>query len=206
LYVEDLKRGSNPAKGGRPKDIFEMSSNLDYGILDTLKAIRPMRLTYRLKIIGFGFIIFVLGCANSQNLPTPEKIGEKERVRVITGKQAAQVVDKMHGRSVATHANVIAEYGRDPKDLLFISRYGDHTQAQKAFDLMIEKMAAAKKSPFFHLMPLDQYDNKVYITLGMGAMHYIYVSGNCLLWLQTYQSFRNKLPGGLLKLYPFEQG
>jgi hypothetical protein len=28
LYVEDLKRGTNPAeKGGRPKDIFEMGSN-----------------------------------------------------------------------------------------------------------------------------------------------------------------------------------
>ncbi|MGD8521978.1 MAG: hypothetical protein PVF56_12605 [Desulfobacterales bacterium] len=27
LYVEDLKRGTNPAeKGGRPKDIFEIAS------------------------------------------------------------------------------------------------------------------------------------------------------------------------------------
>ena len=27
MYVEDLKRGTNPAeKGGRPKDIFEMGS------------------------------------------------------------------------------------------------------------------------------------------------------------------------------------
>ena len=26
LYLEDLKRGTNPAKGGRPKDIFEMGS------------------------------------------------------------------------------------------------------------------------------------------------------------------------------------
>jgi hypothetical protein len=96
----------------------------------------------------------------------------------------------------------IAEYGRDPKDLLFISRYSDQSEAQKAFDLMIEKMAAAQKGPFFHLMPLGQYDNKVYMALGMGSMHYIYVSGNCLLWLQTYQSFRDKLPGGLLELYP----
>jgi hypothetical protein len=28
LYVEDLKRGTNPAKGGRPKDIFEMATSL----------------------------------------------------------------------------------------------------------------------------------------------------------------------------------
>jgi hypothetical protein len=68
---------------------------------------------------------------------------------------------------------------------------------------MIEKMAAAKKGPFFHLMPLGQYDNKVYMTLGMGATHYIYVSGESLLWLQTYQAFKDKLPGRLLSLYPF---
>ncbi len=161
-----------------------------------------MSLKSSLKIIGFGFIILILGCASPLNLPTPEKIGEKERVREITGKQAAQVVDKMHGLSVATHANVIAEYGRDQKDLLFISRYGDQTEAHKAFDLMIEKMAAAQKGPFFHLIPLGQYDNKVYMTLGMGAMHYIYISGKFLLWLQTYQSFGDKLPGLLLELYP----
>jgi hypothetical protein len=161
-----------------------------------------MNLKSSLKIIGFGFIILILGCANPLNLPTPERIGEKERIREIAGKQAAQVVDKMHGRSVATNANVIAEYGRDKKDLLFISRYSDQTEAQKAFDLMIEKMAAAKNGPFFHLMPLDQYDNKVYMTLGMGSMHYIYLSSKYLLWLQTYQLFGDKLPSRLLELYP----
>jgi hypothetical protein len=161
-----------------------------------------MSLKSSLKIIGFGFIILILGCVSPLNLPTPEKIGEKERVREITGEEAARMVDKMHGRAVATQANVIAEYGRDQKDLLFISRYSDQTEAHKAFDLMLEKMAAAKKGPFFHLMPLGQYDNNVYMTLGMGAMHYIYVSGKSLLWLQTYQSFRDKLPGRLLALYP----
>ncbi len=161
-----------------------------------------MNLKSNLKIIGFVFIIFILGCVSPLNLPTPEKIGEKERVREITGKQAAQVVDKMHGRSIATNANVIAEYGRDKTDFLFISRYSNQGEAQKALDLMIEKMAAAKNGPFFHLMPLGQYDNKVYMTLGMGAMHYIYLSGKSLLWLQTYQSFGDKLPSRLLELYP----
>ena len=154
------------------------------------------------KITILIVLTLMLGCSRAPDLPTPEKIGEKERVREIAGKQAAQVVDKMHGRSVATNANVIAEYGRDKTDLLFISGYSDQTEAQKAFDLMIEKMAAAKNGPFFHLMPLGQYDNKVYMTLGMGAIHYIYLSGKFLLWLQTYQSFGDKLPSRLLELYP----
>ena len=155
----------------------------------------------KLFILVVGIILF--GCSNSPDLPTPEKIGEKERLRVITGKQAAGVVNRMHGQSVATEANVIAEYGgSEKKDILYVSRYADPKEAQKAFDLMIEKMAAAKKSPFFHLMPMGKYENKVYITLGMGGVHYIYLSGPFLLWLQTFQSFGDTLPPQLLAIYP----
>jgi hypothetical protein len=178
-----------------------------------------MNLALKCKLFSLVVGIILFGCSSSQDLPTPEKIGEKERLRVITGKQAAGVVNRMHGQSVATEANVIAEYGGgEKKDILYISRYADPKEAQKAFDLMIEKMAAAKKSPFFHLMPIGKYENKVYITLGMGAMHlkklksmrnqacvavhYIYPSGPFLLWLQTFQSFGDTLPPQLLGLYP----
>jgi hypothetical protein len=161
-----------------------------------------MSLNNYLKVVGFIIVLFILGCSNSVTLSTPAKIGEKERIKVITGKQAAQVVDKMHGQSVAADANVIAEYGREKKDLLYISYYADQDQASEAFNLMIEKMAAAKKGPFFHLMPLKKYGNNVYFTLGMGASHYIYLSGRYLLWFQTYQSFGDRLPRQLLELYP----
>jgi hypothetical protein len=65
------------------------------------------------RIIDFIFIIILIGCSPASDLPTPAMIGEKERIRVIAGKQAVRVVDKLHGQSVATTANVIAEYGRD---------------------------------------------------------------------------------------------
>jgi hypothetical protein len=161
-----------------------------------------MNLKSNQKITGFIFIIILIGCSPASDLRTPAMIGGKERVRVITGKQAARVVDRLHGQSVATDANVIAEYGRDQKDFLYISYYTDQRDAQKSFELMIEKMAAAKDGPFFHLMPIGQYDKKVYMSLGMGAVHYIYRSGNSLLWLQSLQSFGTALPPRLLELYP----
>ena len=155
-----------------------------------------------LKFLSLIFFIFFLGCSNSIQLPTPEKIGHKERSRVISGKQAARVVNKMHSQSVAADANVIVEYGKEKKDILYISYYEDQDQAGKAFDLMIDKMVSAKNGRFFHLMPLPTYKNKVYFTLGMGARHYIFLSGNYLLWLQTFQSFGGQLPPQLLNLYP----
>jgi len=155
------------------------------------------------KLIGLVVSLVLTGCTSAPDMPTPEKIGEKERLRVISGEQAAQVVNKMHGQSVATDANLIAEYGQDEKkDVLYISRYADPAAAQEAFVLMIEKMAVAKNSPFFHLMPIGKYQKKVYMTLGMGAVHYIYHSGSVLLWFQTDQSFGTELPPKLLALYP----
>ena len=147
-------------------------------------------------------LIVLLGCSSSADIDSPKWIGEKERGRVVDGNQAARIINRMHNQSVAADANVIAEYGQEKKDLLYISYYADQKQAKKTFDLMIEKMAAAKKGPVFHLTQLTTHTKPVYLTLGMGARHYIYQSGNYLLWLQTYQSFDDKLPSQLLKLYP----
>jgi hypothetical protein len=135
-------------------------------------------------------------------LSAPQKIGQNERTRTISGNQAAKIINKMHSQSVAADANAIVEYGKEKKDILYISYYEDQNQAGKAFNLMIEKMASAKQGPFFHLMPLPKYKNKVYFTLGMGASHYIFISGKFLLWLQTHQSFGGELPPRLLNLYP----
>jgi len=146
--------------------------------------------------------VVVFGCSNTTEIPTPEKIWEKERVSLITGAKAAAVVNKLHRSNVATGGDVIAEYGREKKDLLYISAYTDSEKAQNAFDLMIGKMRATKGGPFTHLVPIKKYDGKVYMALGMGAVHYIIWSKHHLLWLQTYQSLGTTLPPQLLALYP----
>ena len=161
-----------------------------------------MHLKANLKLFTVAAVIVIWGCSGATDIRTPEKIGEKERTRVVTGDRAAAVVNKMHEGEVAGDDNAIAEYGSDKKEILYVTFYRDPKAAQKGFDAMIEKMRTTQNSPFFHLMPLPKYQNKVYITLGMGAVHYIYASGNFLLWLQTAQSFGNQLPPRLLELYP----
>jgi len=162
-----------------------------------------MIFTCPLKSISLLMVALLVGCANSTpQLPAPQKIGQNQRSRTISGNQAASIINKMHGQSVAADANAIVEYGKEKQDILYISYYEDPNQAGKAFESMIDKMAAAKQGPFFHLMPLPRYKNKAYFTLGMGAGHYIFISGKFLLWLQTHQSFGGELPSGLLNLYP----
>ena len=161
-----------------------------------------MNLKTCLAILNVIVWVVVFGCSNTTEIQTPEKIGEKVRRNLITGAKATAVVNKLHGRTVATGGDVIAEYGREKKDLLYISDYGDGEKAKKSFHLMIEKMRAARGGPFTHLMPINKYNGNVYITIGMGSVHYIIWSGNYLLWLQTDQSFGTTLPPRLLTLYP----
>jgi hypothetical protein len=69
--------------------------------------------------------IVVFGCLNTAQIQTPEKIGEKDRLNLITGAEATAVVNKLHGSIVTTGGDVIAEYGRGKKDLLYITDYTD---------------------------------------------------------------------------------
>jgi hypothetical protein len=54
------------------------------------------------KLIGLIVSIILIGCSSATDLPIPDKIGEKERQRVISGKQATQVVNRMLGQSFGT--------------------------------------------------------------------------------------------------------
>ena len=192
--------GISPAPYKKDNILIGRECQNSFGFRWQTKDMYPTRKFKRFAVI---VCIILIGCANAKDLPTPDRIGAKERLRVISGQQAAKVVNRMHGQSVATNTNVIVEYGEgEKKDILYLSRYTDSRSAQEAFDLMIGKMAVAKKSPFSHLMPIGKYQKKVYMALGMGAVHYIYPFGNYLLWLQTFQSFGTDLPPELLALYP----
>ncbi len=161
-----------------------------------------MRLNTPIRILVVLFSLALLGCSAPSHLETPERMGEKERTKIISGKKAAQEVNGMHGLSVAPDASIIVEYGRGKKDVLYISRYRNRKDANDSLDLMVGKIAAAEKGPFFHLIQIRKYKDKVYMTFGFGAIHYIYLSENSILWFQSYQSFGTALPPQLLKMYP----
>ena len=154
------------------------------------------------SILVLSLLFVWIACSEKSEIAVPEKIGHQEKARVISGTEAIKIIDEMHGLAVAPRANIIAEYGNKPKDVLYISYYAEQEDAQKAFKLMIDKMLKAENGPFSHVRILNGYDERVYIALGMGAVHYIYRSTHYLLWLQTYQKIGRELPEALLSLYP----
>ena len=158
----------------------------------------PMRI-----YLIFALLIPLLFSACTRDEPeTPEIIGKRARTAVIRGSEARESIDRLHGLEVAAQANLIAEYGEEKKDLLYISYYEYPDSAKKGLDVMTQKIAHTRGGPFFHMVPLKQYGGNAYITLGMGATHFIFHSGHYLIWFQTSQAFGTKLPAELTELYP----
>jgi len=153
-------------------------------------------------LILLAFVFFSTSCTKDESIRVPEKIVDKVMTKLISGDKASKVIDKMHGLSVAPGKNSIAEYGEDPKDLLYISWYKEEDQARESFRLMILKMNESESGPFTHIRALPDYGEKVYMSIGMGAIHYIYQSTHYIIWLQTYQEIGRELPDELLHLYP----
>lgn len=158
-----------------------------------------------IKLLSAGLLvlfIFFCGCKSQTEISVPEKIVELNITKVISGEEASKNIDNMHGLDVTPEQNIIAEYGDDPKDLLYISEYSTEELATKSFKSMITKMLESSEGPFTHIRPLPDYENDVYISIGMGAIHYIFRSTNYILWLQTYQEIGRELPENLLNIYP----
>ncbi len=148
----------------------------------------------------------LIGGCDTSDVKTPETIGEKKRTNIIVGSEAREAIDKLHGLNVATEENLIAEYGDEQKDLLYISIFENSEQAGRALELMTQKIAHSKSGPFFHVMRLKDYNGDAFITLGMGATHYIFQSERSLIWYQTYQNLGPKIPEVLVKIYPVGTG
>ncbi len=150
-------------------------------------------------------ILGLLCSCQSDKIETPGSIGEKARTAIKGEKEASDAINEMHGLEVAAVKNLVAEYGDDKKDLLYISLFDTESKAREALELMIQKIAHAKDGSFYHVMPLRKYGRNAFITLGMGATNYIFISGRFLIWYQTYQSLGPDLPEDLTQMYPVER-
>lgn len=151
------------------------------------------------------FVLFLLACSQPADLPVPEMVGDLHKSSVDIGEKADNEINQLHGIEVAAEQNAIVHFGENSKEMLYISRFSDDAQARKAFDDMIKKIAESDAGVFQHLMPIKKYGGDVFMTIGMGHIHYIYVSGPHVLWLQTRQSLGLDLPAEMIQLYPVRE-
>jgi hypothetical protein len=113
----------------------------------------------------------------------PESIGSLARVDLLSGEKAASMVDRLHGKTVATSASLIGLYrGPGGTATLYRTLYGSPSEAEMddgRMALAIQRGGSA----FEHFHRGVRGERTVSMCLGMGQVHFFFASGRSLYWL-----------------------
>jgi hypothetical protein len=114
-----------------------------------------------------------------------EEISGLNLARVIQGKDATVIINRMHGKTLDDCENIIAHYGStDAKNILYLSVYENPEKAKTSLMKMAMKMAAG--STVFKPLTHGKMGAGVHFeTEGMGCKHYFYRVDNILIWWQV---------------------
>jgi len=112
----------------------------------------------------------------------PPRLGGLQRSRVLSGRAAADLVARLHGRAVAPPDTTIAEYGRGGALRVWVSCYGDGVAARADLRRMLEGMRHGT-TPFQRPVE-DRETPGRWTTVGNNQHHVLWVSGDTLYWLE----------------------
>ena len=162
-----------------------------------------MKKTFRHKAVMLMIGLVVLSCMNTTNIPVPDAFGTLKQTKLLQGDEAAEFINQLHGLPISPTNSVVAEYGEQNKTILYISRFESKEVAREYIKNMIHKMMRSRTMPFSPPVPLKPYRKRIYFTVGMRQLHYIYYSGPYLLWVTTNQDFGKEVAPVLFELYPY---
>jgi hypothetical protein len=148
----------------------------------------------RIKVLTYTLFCLMLSVpAQAGDLSSlmPEKVGDLNRIQLITGSEAQAEVDKLHGKSLPSEASVVARYARlqdvaskHPAEV-WVSRVESAKEARRQTGVMVHKMLGNPRSPFKNPKRIDHKDIAVYRFEGMGQIHLIWFAGDLVYWISS---------------------
>ena len=137
--------------------------------------------------------ILLLGCGGQKTGPVelgtlfPAAIGNWQRIQLITGAEALEKINQLHGKSITVKAGAIGTYqmtGKRPA-MVWISRSKTVDLTREQAEVMADKMVSNPRSPFHDPGTLSINKIKVYKFLGMGQIHYIFCRERLAYWISA---------------------
>ena len=148
-------------------------------------------------IVVVGFKILFPTPEKQQDLGSllPESIGEWEQLQLITGTEALEKINHLHGKSIIVEAGAIGTYQTAEKGqaMVWISRSKTPAMTQEQAEVMADKMVSNPRSPFHDPETLSINKIKVYKFLGMGQVHYIFCHERLAYWISSPPADGEKL-------------
>lgn len=140
--------------------------------------------------ILISIFLFISCSSNKEYLPE-EFWGIKLKTK-YTGKEAKDLVDRLHFQNVATEKNEIGFYsGAVGNAAIYITYYNNEKSANDDFIKMAKKISP-ENSVFVNGKFETVNDKQVYSCLGLGQVHYVFAHKNSLFWISADPNISQK--------------
>ena len=117
----------------------------------------------------------------------PQTIADFALAQVITGQNAVESIQQLHGKDFRLVDGVVATYG-DQNATLWVSDAGSVSAAADLTELMKTRIAEGN-SPFVMFGDFDLDGFTVYALEGIGQAHYYWQVNELVLWLAVDVDF-----------------
>lgn len=115
-------------------------------------------------------------------------------VKLVSGTEALQAINKLHGLAIPMKAGFIAHYGdTQGKATIWVSEAPTVAAGEEQIDVMIEKMKDNPRSPFRKYEHATVNDVPIIRFHGMGQIHAVFQLDAWVYWISAYDKDMNKL-------------
>jgi hypothetical protein len=151
--------------------------------LNKLNSIsKRKRITLIASVLIPVSVIVILLMPNHRIIELPKSILQLRLIEEIRGKQAQEIVERMHNKSVTLDENVIGTYfSTNGGAKLYVSLYHSRIIAEGQFEKMgdlIRKGGGA----FTHFKEIHVQRTKVYTCFGLGQAHFFFLHEKDIYW------------------------
>ncbi|MBE9581839.1 MAG: hypothetical protein IMF18_09490 [Proteobacteria bacterium] len=153
---------------------------------------------YRVWIV-MGLLL--AGCNQRQSVPPFDlDVEGLEQVRLVTGDEAINAINRLHGMPIDVVRGFIAYYeGLHDKATIWLSEATSEDLAKRQIEVMIDRMKKSRRSPFSHYRVLDANGVSVIGFDGMGQVHYVFRDTKWVYWISADAGRIDKLLDHVMK-------
>lgn len=135
----------------------------------------------------FGVLLLIMGCGKGRlDVRFPPKIGDYHLARLISGKEAIEEINRLHGRVINAIAGAIAIYnGEEGSATIWVSLAPSSEKAECQVQEMMREIQGRPGGPFFGVQKEVHREIPVYRFQGLGQMHFVFRRDKQVYWVST---------------------
>ena len=133
-------------------------------------------------IILPAFVLAYLLIPHHRPIEFPPSILQLRLTEELRGKQAQEILDEMHRKSLAPDESAIGVYFcTDGSAKLYISRYNSPANAEQQIEAMAHRIQTGD-GVFTDYREFLEQNKKIYSCNGLGQKHYFFLFDNTIYW------------------------